>query len=882
MSKSLLFDKFFKQQQNWFIVDRDGIILEFGANFKRVFPKVEDGCDLRNLLNFDSNKAIFEVLESQLEFNEKIVRINIDETKTLKCSWCRNDDVFLVTFNPVLNTRVSVSDYNLSTSDFLTHEQILEYIFLLQTTNASAEDAKKLISKLSQSRNEILKTKEFYENILSELPVEMGVFNLKQEYLFVNKTGIRDKEMRSFMIGKTDFDYCEKRGLDPSFARNRKKKFDEALKKRDKVDWIDDFFNSNAKKRAVIRRTYYPILNDENEVIVVIGYGVDITQEIIKEESRSESEKKYRSLFEENLAGVFVTNEKGNFIEINDAYARVYGYENKTALIKDNSRNFYVSSEDRETYLKLLKDNLFVENYQLEQKNKFGDSLFVSVNSRYQPSTQTIFGTLIDQTDLIKKSNELEVTNKRIVDILSYIDQSSDAIMVTDESGLFRYVNKTAKTRYGIEEVDSVDTFVWDIQTQPFSKESLQLYFDELELAPSRSQRTVHKNIKTNKKIPVELNVTLYHSGTGERFLVASSRDISYTLEKEKEIIEINKELESRVKQEIQKNAQLSSSITKQEKFSIIGEIAAGISHDLRTPLTTMKLGSSNIESLVKKLFEIICYKLSQEEIVLGFDIFNRLDKSRELFIGGIKQMKENKTTLNYLSEWNTERSEDNLIAISRALTKAKIYSENTECIAQIMGTDNPIDLCELVYILQAIEVFNNGIENSAKKSLEVLANLNSFIKADLKSKEGVNLSASINSALDVLKFVKPPNIEITTNLDSKIEMLAYPSQLFQIWLNIIRNAFEAIGDQQNGQIVISLHQTNGKAIIEIMNNGPKVPEEIVKNIFNPFYTTKASAGGSGLGLSVVKKAIESHYGKITVLNTENNVKFVINLKLDL
>ena len=198
------------------------------------------------------------------------------------------------------------------------------------------------------------------------------------------------------------------------------------------------------------------------------------------------------------------------------------------------------------------------------------------------------------------------------------------------------------------------------------------------------------------------------------------------------------------------------------------------------------------------------------------------------------------------------------------------------------MGTGNPIDLCELVYILQAIEVFNNGIENSAEKSLEVLANLNSFIKADLKSKEGVNLSASINSALDVLKFVKPPNIEITTNLDSKIEMLAYPSQLFQIWLNIIRNAFEAIGDQQNGQIEISSYQTNGKAIIEIMNNGPKVPEEIVENIFKPFYTTKASAGGSGLGLSIVKKAIESHYGKITVLNTEDNVKFVINLKLDL
>ena len=84
MSKSLLFDKFFKKQQNWFIVDRDGVILEFGANFKRVLPEVEDECYLRNLLNFDSNKAIFEVLESQLEFNEKIVRINIDGWKRIK------------------------------------------------------------------------------------------------------------------------------------------------------------------------------------------------------------------------------------------------------------------------------------------------------------------------------------------------------------------------------------------------------------------------------------------------------------------------------------------------------------------------------------------------------------------------------------------------------------------------------------------------------------------------------------------------------------------------------------------------------------------------------------------------------------------------------
>lgn len=878
MNQIALFQKFFKRYQNWFCVNRDGTILEVGDNFHSILSEAEVGSNIKELFPQEKNSNTFDFLNNNAEANEKVLRISIDDNRSLKCSWFREDEIFLVVFNPVLNSRNSLKAYNLYHSDFLPQDQILEYSFLLETTNASAADAQRLIQNLSKSRKEISDTKTFYEKILSELPVEMGVFDTEQRYLFVNKTGVNDPEMRSFMRGKTDFDYCKKRGVDKSFAINRKEKFDEAIRTKQKVDWIDDYQNTRTGKRSIVRRTYFPIIDDENTISVVIGYGVDITEEIKKEESKTESEKRYRELFENNLAGVFRTNLSGDFIDVNDAYASLYGFESIAELLNYQSRDFYVSPNDRKNYLSALIEKGSLSNYAMRQKDKNGNTLFVSINVKFDAPSKTIFGTIVDQTEIAEKSSQIEKINAELENILTYVDKSSDAIMVTDEKGVFRYVNKTAQIRYGIDDLSESKTHIWDVQVKQFSREDLANHFHELQSKKKLTQRTQHKNIKTGEILQVELNVSLHIAKTGERFIIASARDISYTIEKENEILAINRSLEETVQNEIRKNLTLTSSISKQEKFSVIGEIAAGISHDLRTPLTTMKLGANNIELIIQEIFRILTTELNQQDVQLAFDAYQNLI-NEELFVGGMQLLKDKKNLLEFLAQKYPEYSETELSKLANSFSKARLTLQKSNLIEEIMNTAQPLNISELIFNLKAIMLFNEGISQSAEKSLAVIGNLNSFIKSEEATKGTVNLSESIRNALDVLKYVTPENITIDNELDNNIELEAYPSQLFQIWLNIIRNAIEAIGEKDDGKISILTTHDETYGIIRITNNGPKVPDDVVDNIFNQFYTTKSSQGGSGLGLSVVKKVVESHYGQIELINKDNNVTFIIRLK---
>ncbi|EKD88216.1 MAG: integral membrane sensor signal transduction histidine kinase [uncultured bacterium] len=84
------------------------------------------------------------------------------------------------------------------------------------------------------------------------------------------------------------------------------------------------------------------------------------------------------------------------------------------------------------------------------------------------------------------------------------------------------------------------------------------------------------------------------------------------------------------------------------------------------------------------------------------------------------------------------------------------------------------------------------------------------------------------------------------------------------VWINIIMNAIEAIGEKE-GIINVSTRYKDGEFTITIRDNGPGIPENQVVKIFEPFFTTKSPLKGTGLGLSVVHRIIKSHGGRILV-----------------
>lgn len=113
---------------------------------------------------------------------------------------------------------------------------------------------------------------------------------------------------------------------------------------------------------------------------------------------------------------------------------------------------------------------------------------------------------------------------------------------------------------------------------------------------------------------------------------------------------------------------------------------------------------------------------------------------------------------------------------------------------------------------------------------------------------------------------------EITINADEEL--------LSQVVINLLKNAIEALEDQEDGNITLNIQQSDDTTLLEITDNGPGIPHKLLDNVFIPFFTTKKK--GSGIGLSLSQQIIRMHGGELKVYSqpyTETRFTIVIPSK---
>ena len=188
-------------------------------------------------------------------------------------------------------------------------------------------------------------------------------------------------------------------------------------------------------------------------------------------------------------------------------------------------------------------------------------------------------------------------------------------------------------------------------------------------------------------------------------------------------------------------------------------------------------------------------------------------------------------------------------------------------------------------------------IERIGHRAGDMIRKLMAFAHKTVSLKTNVQLAALVNEAVETARLGVPEDILLKTDIrDDSLKSFADTIELQQVIMNMINNARDALRAQQ-GEKRINVRLKKAKpsarllrkfpllrgvslACLDIIDNGPGVPEELAKRIFDPFFTTKEVGQGTGLGLSMALGTIESHGGAIELRSRPGKCCFSIYLPI--
>jgi signal transduction histidine kinase len=293
----------------------------------------------------------------------------------------------------------------------------------------------------------------------------------------------------------------------------------------------------------------------------------------------------------------------------------------------------------------------------------------------------------------------------------------------------------------------------------------------------------------------------------------------------------------------------------------------------MNTPLSSTKVGAESLQFAMKEIMRILP-TLSHDEQKEAIDIAENIKTN--LAVSGLQKKREEAGMLGYLKT-TFNQQEEALKTIAYKLTECRISVDREDIIRQIMHAANPVVFLELIYHLQLKNALLESILVSTENASKVVRNIRSFInKGATPERALISLEENIKVVLNIFQHELKKDVQLELNIETNLSVLGFDIKLFQLWSNLIKNALDALDDQEEKKIMIAGYTKDNQVIVEFSNNGPKIPEENLQKIFRKFFTTKRTKSGTGLGLSIVKNVVETHHAKIGVESEEGKTTFRI------
>ncbi len=522
---------------------------------------------------------------------------------------------------------------------------------------------------------------------------------------------------------------------------------------------------------------------------------------------RREAESKFRTLFQNLREGVFISTPEGRFLDFNDAFMRILGYESREELLKSEiAPTFYADPADRDRLKRILKEGGEAIDFEFRLRRRDGEIRTVTESSfttRDASGDVTAYqGFVLDVTERKRAEQEIRRRNRELMmlnSIAQMLGQSLDS-----EEVLGRVIHQVVDL-FGL---DLGAVYLLDQTTCNFRRAAATgfrseyaRYFPPTTLSKELVQQVhqvhqVHATLLSPKSLPLP---DIFREMEGKEGILDSHLVVLWAKDR---II----------------GGLFVASRTRREFSGAELNLLAAVGNQVAT-----SIDKSLLHQETRKAFENL--RRTQEQLLQSA----KMSAVGQL-ISGVAHELNNPLTA--------------ILGYSQLLSSSDHLSPR--------GAD---------YVLK--------LYKQAQRTHRIVQNLLSFARQQKPERAPAQVNQIVEDTITLREYdLKVNNICVHREFGADLPLISGDShQLQQVFLNILNNAVDAILESSgHGDIWISTAAENGSLRIEFTDSGPGVKDSL--RVFDPFYTTKPVGKGTGLGLSICYGIIKEHGGEIEVRNS--------------
>ena len=323
------------------------------------------------------------------------------------------------------------------------------------------------------------------------------------------------------------------------------------------------------------------------------------------------------------------------------------------------------------------------------------------------------------------------------------------------------------------------------------------------------------------------------------------------------------------------------SQVQQQEKLSALGKMAAGLAHELNNPAAANLRAATELPETLAALqaqtLKLYDAQLNGAQLAylteLQSQLIDRAASAKTL--APLAQSDLEDRIMNWCEDAGIEESWQ----IAPMLASAGMDDQELARIQQQVGAELLPDTLSWLESALTIAGLAHTLRQSASRISELIKAVKAYTYMDQSPTQEIDVHDGLESTLIVLGQ-KLGDINITRVYNRDLPRItAYGSELNQAWTILLDNAADALAGQ--GNICVRTELDNEYVLVEIVDDGPGIPDELQNRLFEPFFTTKPVGQGTGLGLSIARRiVVDRHHGMIHAVSHPGDTRFQVFLPI--